>query len=310
MQAIAAQLPLVFHLWVFAAGAVIGSFLNVVIARVPKGESIVSPGSRCPRCKAEIRWFDNLPVLSWLILRARCRRCGEPISSRYPMVELLTAVLFVAVVRVHGPTLASLGYALFAAALVALAFIDLDTWLLPHQITWPLLAAGLASPLWNPDLRFLDSALAAAAGFLLFAAIALVGEKLLKRETMGWGDVWLLAGIGAWLGPHALLPVVMLSAVQGAVIGGILIAVGRDPAKRQPAAPVEVPVPAATVPSSAPEGAASEPPLDHSSSDDDWVPPKHAVPYGPFLALAALEQLLIGGRLAALYEELLGRLWA
>ena len=308
MDALAAAMPVAFHLWVFAAGAVIGSFLNVVIARVPKEESIVSPGSRCPRCKAEIRWYDNVPLISWLLLRARCRHCGAPISARYPMVELLTGVIAVAVVRVQGPTLASLGYVLFAAALIALAFIDLDTWLLPHQITWPLLAAGLLSPLWNRELTFLESALGAAAGFLLFAAIAVVGEKVLKRETMGWGDVWLLAGIGAWLGLHALLPVVMLSAVQGALIGGILIAVGRDPARRteadSPSAPAAAPDP--VVPPAAP----AEPALGHSATDDDWVPPKHAVPYGPFLALAALEQLLVGGKLAALYEALLGRLWA
>src|SRR5207248_676446 len=142
-----------------------------------------------------------------------------------------------------------------------LAYIDIDTWLLPHQITWPLLAVGLVSPLWNREVGWNSSLIGAGAGFALFAAIALVGERILKRETMGWGDVWLLAAIGAWLGWPSLLPVVMLSALQGSVVGIALILLGRAPAAQEPA---QAPSP-----------------------DDDWVPPKHAVPYGPFLSLAA-----------------------
>ena len=265
----------------------VGSFLNVVIARVPKGESLVRPGSHCPKCGAPIAWFDNIPLVSWMLLRAKCRRCGQPISARYPLVELIAAVLAVAIVRQLGPTVAALGYFAFAAALLALAYIDLDTWLLPHQITWPLLAVGLASPLWNRELPWHSSLIGAAAGFCLFAAIALIGEKLLKKETMGWGDVWLLSGIGAWLGFQALLPVVLLSALQGSIVGIALIALGRDPAK------------------------AKEPDQQNASpADDDWVPPKHAVPYGPFLSLAALEHLLAGNRLAAAWDFLLRRLFA
>ena len=169
--------------------------------------------------------------------------------------------------------------------LIALAYIDLDTWLLPHQITWPLLAIGLLSPTWNRALTWKGAAIGAAAGFAAFAAIALVGERLLKRETMGWGDVWLLAAIGAWLGWSALLPVVLLSALQGAVVGTILIATRQDPQ-----APAE-PVPPAA-----------------ASSDDDWVPPRHAVPYGPFLALGALEYLFFGDRLVSGWNAVLFRL--
>src|SRR5205085_9488527 len=158
----------------------------------------------------------NIPLLSWILLRARCRSCGLPISARYPLVELLAGILAVAVLRHTGPNWAALGYFVFVAALLALSYIDLDSWLLPHQITWPLLAVGLLSPIWNPQLSFISSGIGAGVGFGLFAAIALLGEKVLKRETMGWGDVWLLAGIGAWLGWECLLPVVMLSALQGA----------------------------------------------------------------------------------------------
>ena len=284
MQEIARGLPVAFALWTFAAGAVVGSFLNVVIARVPKGESIVSPGSRCPRCGNPIAWFDNVPIFSWLLLRARCRRCGLSISPRYPMVELLTGVLAVAIFRQQGATWAGLGYFAFAATLVALSYIDLDTWLLPHQITWPLLVAGALSPIWNPVLSFVEAGIGAVAGFAAFAAVALFGEKVLKRETMGWGDVWLLAGIGAWLGWPALLPVVLLSAVQGAVVGSLLLAMRRDRGAAPPAEPAQV------------------------SPDDDWVPPKHAVPYGPFLALGALEYLFFGERLVSGWNGLIFRL--
>jgi leader peptidase (prepilin peptidase)/N-methyltransferase len=283
MEDLARAMPVAFALCVFAAGAVVGSFLNVVIARVPKGQSIVSPPSRCPRCGAPIAWYDNIPIVSWILLRARCRNCGQPISPRYPLVEALTGLLAVAVVRQAGPTWMGLGYFVFAAALVALAYIDLDTWLLPHQITWPLLAAGLVSPLWNRDLAWHEAAIGAAAGFAAFAAVALIGEKLLKRETMGWGDVWLLAAIGGWLGWRALLPVVLLSAVQGAIVGTILLAVRRDP------------------------GPASEP-VAQPSADEDWVPPRNAVPYGPFLALAALQYLFFGDRLVLAWNHLLFRL--
>jgi leader peptidase (prepilin peptidase)/N-methyltransferase len=186
-------------------------------------------------------------------------------------------------------TWATLAYAVLVCALVALTFIDLDTWLLPHEITWPLIVLGLLSPLWNPELRFSDSAIGAAAGAGFFAAIALFGEKVLKKETMGWGDVYLLGAIGAWLGWQALLPVVLLSAVQGAIVGVLLLWLKRPHASAQPALDPKPP--------------------EHAASDDDWVPPPHAVPFGPFLALAALEQLLVGAILAEAWFGFMGRLW-
>src|SRR6267142_1263656 len=284
MQDLARGMPVAFAIWVFAFGAMVGSFLNVVIARVPKRQSIVSPGSRCPRCGSAIAWYDNIPIVSWILLRARCRKCGQPISTRYPLVELLMGVLAVAVVKRDGLGWVAVGDFGLVAALVALAYIDLDTWLLPHQITWPLLVVGLVSPLWNRELTWAQSLIGAAAGFALFAAIALIGEKLLKRETMGWGDVWLLAAIAGWLGWPALLPVVLLSAVQGAIVGSILLAVRREPEPSPPPAPAP------------------------TSSDDDWVPPKHAVPYGPFLSLAAIEYLFFGDRLVSGWNHLIFRL--
>ena len=303
--------------WVLAVGACIGSFLNVVIARVPKGRSIVTPPSSCPKCQRRIAWYDNIPLLSWLWLRAKCRDCGLPISLRYPMVELLAALLVFAVWRQLGPQPSTLGFAAFVCALLALTFIDLDTWLLPHQITWPLLALGLLSPLWNRELGWLTAAIGAAVGFGAFSAVALVGEKILHKETMGWGDVWLLAAIGAWLGWPALLPVVLLSALQGSVVGIALLLLGRGPAEREraererlakeqsaapPAAEIAAPPGMETPGLPATEAAAD--------SDDDWVPPPHAMPYGPFLALAALENLLAHDAIARMVYAALGKLAA
>ncbi len=304
-------MEIALHLYVFFVGAVVGSFLNVVIARVPKGESIVHPRSRCPRCRLAIAWYDNVPVLSWLVLRGKCRSCGLPISPRYPLVELLVGVLAVAVERSYGLSYVSLGYFVFAAALVSLAYIDLDTWLLPHQITWPLLALGLVSPLWNRPLGFLGSALGAAIGFALFAAIALFGEKVLKRETMGWGDVWLLSGIGAWLGWKALFPVVMLSSLQGAAAGIAMLAKAKGKAAAAAAEALIPPTAESLIPP--PAERVTEPaigPLSPTDSEiDDWVPPPHAVPFGPFLALAALEFLLLGDWMLARWDATLVRLF-
>jgi leader peptidase (prepilin peptidase)/N-methyltransferase len=279
--------------WCAAVGAVVGSFLNVVIARVPAGESIVHPGSRCPRCAAPIRWYDNVPVLSWLLLRARCRRCGAPISARYPLVELLGAGAALLAFFRHGLSAAAAAELAFAAFLVALAWIDLDTWLLPHGLTWPLLGLGLvASALGLTDAGALRPALYGAGfGFLALATVAFVGERVFKKEAMGFGDVWLLAALGAWLGPRALLPVVLLASLQGAVIGIALLLAGRG--EPGPPAPPSPPL----VPSAGPQGGPES--VDAPPSDDDaWVPPRHAVPFGPFLAAAALEWLYLGDLIA------------
>jgi leader peptidase (prepilin peptidase)/N-methyltransferase len=264
--------------WVIAAGAAVGSFLNVVIARVPAGESVAWPGSRCPACKAPIRWWDNLPVVSWLALRGRCRRCRAPISPRYLAVELLGAAAAFVAWRRHGESPHAVAELAFVAVLLALAFIDLATWLLPHALTWPLLGAGLlASALGVSGAPSLASSAAGAAiGFGAFAAIAWIGKLVAKKEAMGQGDWWLLAGLGAWLGAAALLPVVLLASIQGSVVGLALIAVGR-----------------------AQRGPAPDAPPAAEDDEDAWVPPKNAVPFGPFLALAAVEWLWLADRLAS-----------
>jgi len=254
--------------WSFAAGAVVGSFLNVVIARVPAGESIVRPRSRCPSCRTPIAWRDNVPLISWLALRGRCRTCRTRIGWRYPLVELLGGGAALVSVWRHGLSLAALAEFAFAATLLALAFIDLDTWLLPHRITLPLLGAGLVLSALHvtPVATILGSVSGAAGGWVGFALVAFLGERILGKEALGFGDVWLLAAIGGWLGAAALLPVVLLASLQGTLVGLALIVLGRS----QPGPPPDV----------GPENA-----------DADWIPPRHAVPFGPFLALGALQWL-------------------
>jgi leader peptidase (prepilin peptidase)/N-methyltransferase len=277
-----APLHLLVAAWAFAAGAAVGSFLNVVIARLPRGESIVHPRSRCPGCKAPIAWQDNVPVLSWLLLRGRCRACRAPISWRYPLVELLGGLAALIAVSRHGfSTEAAVEFA-FAAALLALTFIDVDTWTLPHVITLPLLAAGIAFSALHLTAAgaLLGSIAGAAAGFVAFAAVAFLGERILRKEALGFGDVWLLSAIGAWLGLGALLPVVLLASLQGTVVGIALIAIGK-----------------------AQTGKGVEAPPDAPPGEEAWIPPRNAVPFGPFLAAGALEWLWLHGWLVGLVPE-------
>jgi leader peptidase (prepilin peptidase)/N-methyltransferase len=270
--------------WVAVVGAAVGSFLNVVIARVPAGESVVTPRSRCPGCRTPIAWYDNLPVVSWLLLRGRCRACGARISLRYPAVELAGAAAALLALARHGPSARAAAELAFVAILVALALIDLDTWLLPHALTWPLIGAGLvAGALGLSEAgSFRSAALGAAAGFVAFASVAFVGERIFKKEALGFGDVWLLAGLAAWLGIAALLPIILLASIQGSVVGVALLAAGRG----EPGPP----------PPPAGEDAAGARAV--ADDDADWVPPRNAVPFGPFLALAGLEWLYLADRIA------------
>ena len=203
---------------VAVAGMLIGSFLNVVTWRLPRGESLVRPRSRCPRCETPIRPYDNVPVLSWLLLRGRCRTCKVPISARYPAVEAATAVLYAAVaVGRHGGLDLVLGL-LLVTALVPITLIDLDLRLIPNAITLPAsVAAVAAAALLDPG--FLTEQLvagAAAGGFFLLAALA-------HPRGMGMGDVKLAAMLGLYLG-RAVAPAVMVALVAGVLVGALVIA--------------------------------------------------------------------------------------
>jgi leader peptidase (prepilin peptidase)/N-methyltransferase len=296
------SLPLLAALvgaWVALVGAVIGSFLNVVIGRLPAGESVIHPRSRCPRCGTPIAWYDNVPIVSWILLRARCRACRAPISWRYPLVEaLIAAAAWLAWWRQGLSAPAAVEFA-FVALLVTLSFIDLDTWLLPHVLTFPTIALGLgASALGlTPAGGFAASAWGAGIGFAIFAAVSIVGERVFRRPALGFGDVWLLAGIGAFLGAQGLLPVILLGSSQGAVVGLVLLGLGRMPRDPEKAAAEAAPEPAAAA-----AVAADAAPADASAPAP--APQDHAVPFGPFLVLAALEWLYLADLVVRLFPPL------
>jgi leader peptidase (prepilin peptidase)/N-methyltransferase len=196
-------------------GACVGSFLNVVIHRLPRKESLLRPGSRCPDCREPIRPWDNVPVISWLLLRGRCRACGERISFRYPFVELLTAVLFMAAGRfIAEPT--GLAVALvFATAMIAVTFIDLDHMIIPDVITLPGTLLGLAAAFAGLVVGPLDALLGVliGAGGLLFIATGY--RAATGREGLGGGDVKLLAMVGAFLGPVGAFLTILIGSVSG-----------------------------------------------------------------------------------------------
>jgi leader peptidase (prepilin peptidase)/N-methyltransferase len=209
------------------SGALVGSFLNVCIARLPVGESIVRPPSRCPECRAPIRWFDNIPVLSYLILRGHCRACRARISLRYPIVELLTAVAFVVQGIAFADQPAVLGSRLvLTALLIALFGTDLDTGRLPDILTLPGVVIGLAWSLFGPP-GFEDSLLGAALGAGILLAIRWLWRWWRGVDGMGLGDVKMLAMIGAFLGWRQILVVLCFASFAGAAVGVSLMVLRR-----------------------------------------------------------------------------------
>ncbi|UUS62264.1 MULTISPECIES: A24 family peptidase [unclassified Acinetobacter] len=230
----------------------IGSFLNVVIYRTPKmmeqewrtdcqlflhpDQPIIdetkitlsTPASTCPKCKTPIRWYQNIPVISWIVLRGKCGSCQNPISSRYPLIELLTMVCALIVVAVFGPTIQMLFGLVLTYVLIALTFIDFDTQLLPDRYTLPLAALGLGvnstaiytsatSAIWGYII-----------GFLCLWIVYYLFKIITGKEGMGYGDFKLLAALGAWMGPFLLPLIVLLSSLVGAIIGIILLKVRKD----------------------------------------------------------------------------------
>ncbi len=208
-------------------GLIVGSYLNVVIHRVPRRQSTVLPRSRCPACGGAIRALDNLPVVSWLLLRGRCRRCGAPISARYPLVEALTALLFWASFARFGLSWTALAAAGFCALLVALAGIDYDHYTLPDRLTLPGIAVGLALSSWAPFGGWRAALAGAALGGGLLVAVW-GGWYLLRGEHgIGLGDAKMLAMIGAFLGWKGMLVAFVAATAAGAAVGVAAIAAGR-----------------------------------------------------------------------------------
>ena len=261
-------------------GALIGSFLNVVIYRLPlmmerawEDESamaqdkapaerdrinLITPRSRCGHCGHPITAMENIPIVSWLALRGKCSACGTPISARYPLVELATALLFLACASTFGATLQTVAAMLFCATLVALTGIDLDTQLLPDQLTLPLLWIGLLLNIFGLFARLPDAVIGAAAGYLTLWSVYWLFKLITGREGMGYGDFKLLGALGAWFGWQALPMLLLLSSVVGAVVGIAILVVQKKGRNT-------------------------------------------AIAFGPYLAIAGLVTLFFGGKIHTLF---------
>lgn len=248
-------LMIALAIFLFVLGAVVGSFLNVVAHRIPRGESIVRPGSRCPGCETPIRAYDNVPIISWVILRGRCRSCGEPISPRYPLVEFVTGALFVGMLLARGPHPVLWLGLLFISMLVVITLTDLDHRIIPNRVLLVAAIAGLALSAFIQPGRLPELAIAggAAGGLLLAAALA-------YPAGMGMGDVKLAAVMGLFLG-RSVAPALLIGFAAGTLIGIALIA--RHGAEAR----------------------------------------KHAVPFGPFLALGGITSQYFGPEMVDWYLD-------
>lgn len=243
------------HLWIVGyLGLVLGSFANVVIARMPVGKSIVHPPSACPKCSQRIRWFDNVPVVAYIALRGRCRSCKNPISIRYPIIELLMMGLFLLMKSFFGVSWLLYARDLpFAFLAVTITFIDLDHRIIPDELSLGGLVLGLALSYWVPGLGLVQSVVGALIGFSVFYALAWIYEWKTGKQGLGGGDIKLLAMIGSFLGPLGVFYTILLSSILGSVIGiGVALA-----QKKQSVMGV-------------------------------------AIPYGPFLMLGALYYYILG----------------
>lgn len=301
---------IIWTVFVALVAACVGSFINVVVARLPQGESIAFPGSHCPRCSRPIAWYDNIPVLSFILLGGKCRGCRAAISWRYPVVETVACVLGLALWLSKGPGATFVFEAAILGLLLTLALIDAQTFLLPHQLTISLALVSLLSrfvaPLIDDGATLQESAanvlggvLGGVAGALLLGFVAVVGTYVARRtgrigpdeDAMGFGDIVLIAGIGIISGLFGVVVVIFLASIQGAIIGGLHNLFSAE-SEMDP----EV---------TASEESGSEPPGgEDQESDEDWEPPHKAIPFGPFLALAAMEWIFLGARIEPLIKRL------
>ncbi|MDP3478984.1 MAG: prepilin peptidase [Desulfoprunum sp.] len=220
-------------------GAIVGSFLNVVILRLPEpGASIVFPASHCPRCRHPLSWYENIPLLSYLFLRGRCSHCEARISFQYPLVELLMAMISSAVFFRFGLSLTAVGLFLFSAALLVIIIIDFYHQIIPDVISLPGILLGFAFSFINSITSWQDSLIGLLAGGGILYAIALLYYVLRKQDGMGGGDIKLLAMIGAFLGWQSLPFVIFASSISGSIIGILTIAIQKkDSATRIPFGP-------------------------------------------------------------------------
>jgi leader peptidase (prepilin peptidase)/N-methyltransferase len=263
----------------FVVGAIVGSFLNVVIHRLPRGESLVSPPSHCPHCGTAIAPWHNIPLLSYLLLGGRCRHCRGPISPRYPLVETANALLYLALVLQFGLGAEALIWAVYGSAMIAITGIDIDHKIIPDSITLPGMIVGLATTFWISKksglaalilsrwippadvpllLPLTDSFLALILGGGFFYTVAVVSDRVLGKPGMGGGDIKMAAMMGAFLGVENLAVAVFIALLSGSVVGITLMALGRKSRKDQ-------------------------------------------IPFGPFLALGAVTVVFFGEELLTWY---------
>jgi len=319
----------------FAWGAIWGSFANVVIHRVPRGESIVRPRSRCPGCGTTLGAIENVPIVSYLVLRGKCRHCGEPIALRYLVVELLAGLLgFATYMRtVHLPLVEGgapqLGAWMlvftFCLALLVVVFVDLDLWIIPDAVVLPMTVVGLVAAAVVPEwlgVELVDAAIAAASGYLAFAGIRWIYLKWRGIEALGLGDAKLLAMVGAFAGPLGVAWCVGAGAVQGLVVAVPMLLSGRklantelrdvhgdDPELGGPRRDPHDPEP--NDPEGGDEGGEEDGGEEggqegdgDEGAEDDRLMGRH-VPFGPFLGLAALEYILLKDAIDAAIGRLL-----
>lgn len=243
---------------VFFLGLCLGSFANVWIVRWPMGESVVIPRSFCRSCQTQIVWYDNIPLISYFLLKGKCRSCSARIGIRYPLVELLTGILFLLVYLKYGLTITTLELFLFTFGLVACSFIDLDHFLLPDKLTISGILIGFAGSFLNPDRSVMDSFLGIVVGGGFLWALASLYFMFRKQEGLGGGDIKLLAWIGAVLGWKAIPFVIIVASLSGSIIGALQSLQGKDGLKT-------------------------------------------AIPFGPYLAVAAMIYILGGEPLGLWY---------
>ena len=264
-------------------GCMVGSFLNVCIWRLPRNESVVRPRSRCPKCGNAIAWYDNVPIVSWLVLGAKCRNCGTPISWQYPFVEGLTGVLFCCVYWRFGMMAAAPVYMLLVAGLVLVTFVDLAHWTIPDEVTLPGIPLGIACSLaamFFPASGLIvqnvfESLIGAALGGGILYLLDKVTVLLAKKRGMGFGDVKLLAMLGAFLGWKSIFFIIMLASMIGSVVGLSMLIIQKRTAPK-----------VAAESENAPTGG-------------------HYLPFGPYLALAGLLYLFFGVWMLDIYTSLL-----
>ena len=253
-------------MWVFAFAACLGSFANVLVVRMPQGQSIVLPRSACPKCKHQLNWWENIPLLSYLCLRRRCSKCKALISPRYFYVELIAGCFGALVTVKYGLQLETMLWLLAIPPLLAIAIIDFQHFWIPDQLLLPLLVLGLLSAISAPHFGISSLPLMLAPAGLVWG-IAKLYSVFRKKEGLGFGDIKLLIVMGLWLGPIGCLHALTLASIQGLLGSLLFMSLGPNFFQRDP---------------------------EQSVFDDQWTPPTSAIPFGPFLILGLVEIGLFG----------------